>query len=354
MSYALFLLAVCYILIVALYKRNASQLVKPTEYAFAVGLWPLLFLTMWLNASTESTVLSVMIYLAYTLIPVILALQYKVVIAQIVKHPVRNSKIWLPAIAVGLSCISLLVVPPDALIGWLQHSPSSGLSVNWPFYLIHLLLGFAVLMLGVVIAEHVQRYHYYLSDQVVDPGEYRIKKIKHGYGFVVACALCSIVLVIVSAFGVLTIPNWSLLSSTLTAAAVLVAMLGAILPHQSSPSPIDYFLLENKNPSRAVLQQALDKAHDAIIKHKLYKKFGLTLAELAELAKVDPTILAKATREINQQKFRRYLYEYRLDYAKKVLLRSDTKIADVANKLGLNSKKFLNEVLVEHLRNFKS
>ncbi|MCW8109320.1 hypothetical protein OPS25_12495 [Alteromonas ponticola] len=354
MNTVLMLLAACYLVVVMLFWRNKAQLSKPVDYAIGLALWPLLLLSTVLSKEVDAVYLHIAAYICFGVIPLILALQYKVVTAQILQYPAKNNKIWFPALIVWVSFVSLFAVPPEMLPTLLQAPSAGQLLTNWPVYLIHLATGFAVLLLSVAASEQVQRYHHYLTDQVVDPPEHRIRKMQHGLAFVVASALLSVTLVVVNAFAILEIQQWSLLNSILFMVALLVLLTVVVLPHHSIPSPLDYNLLENGRKSKAVLQQTIEQTHQAIIEYKLYKKVGLTIAEVAELAKVDPTTLAKATREINQQKFRRFIYEYRLDYAKKVLLRSDTNIADVAKRLGLNSKIFLDEVLVEHLRNFKS
>ena len=75
------------------------------------------------------------------------------------------------------------------------------------------------------------------------------------------------------------------------------------------------------------------------------------MKDFSDEAGVDPTTLAIALHLELKKNFRGFVYQYRLDYAKNVLLRSDAKIAKVAKRLGLNSEKFLGDVLVKYLRN---
>jgi YesN/AraC family two-component response regulator len=50
-----------------------------------------------------------------------------------------------------------------------------------------------------------------------------------------------------------------------------------------------------------------------------------------------------------KKNFRRFIFHYRLEYAKNVLLRSDAKLEAVAKRMGINSEKFLSEYFVKHL-----
>jgi YesN/AraC family two-component response regulator len=75
----------------------------------------------------------------------------------------------------------------------------------------------------------------------------------------------------------------------------------------------------------------------------------LTLSEFCKGADIDPTSLAIALQLTEKKNFRRFIFHYRLEYAKKVLLHSDAKLEAVAKRLGVNSEKFLSEYLVKHL-----
>jgi AraC-like DNA-binding protein len=120
---------------------------------------------------------------------------------------------------------------------------------------------------------------------------------------------------------------------------------------RTAPSPLNYERLDEGKATPYEISSIISKAERYTIESKAYKTRFLTLSEFCKGADIDPTSFAIALQLTEKKNFRRFIFHYRLEYAKKVLLHSDAKLEAVAKRLGVNSEKFLSEYLVKHLNN---
>ena len=337
---------------VVLYWRHRQELPGQTPLLIALCLWPLILLDEITSAIGGAALQG---YGLTDWVPVlVITLLYRTIKPSVIKK--RGPSKWLLWVPLAV-CIALQL--PLALSGMaekenlLANGPIGHPLDYWPVYAISMVSGFCMLIIGLLITETVQNYHRHLSDQVVDPQEYRLKYIASAMGITVGISVILILLVTAVTFGFLPIVLWQTGFHLILATALLGSLLIFIFPQRTAPCPLDYDRLDERQAEQAAMRMAIEQAEQVMLETRAYKKIGLTIDEFAAQAKLDPTLLAIATHLLLKKDFRQFVYHYRLEYAKNVLLRSDANIAAVAKKLGLHSEKFMGEVLVKHLRNLE-
>lgn len=258
-------------------------------------------------------------------------------------------KFYLPALVMLLAQIPFLVLPADIKQQYLLSPPAGNIAQNWPYLAPHLLSGFVILIYSTKIVEMFNQYHHHLSDQVVDVKFYQFNMLSLACSSLIVVAFVNITLATLATFDLLVISFWQTIVNLLMACVFWFILLFLLELRRVSPSPIDPDGIENHRYSEEYLRHVLKKAEQAIIKRKAYKKIGLRISQLADAAGVEPQALAVATRVILNRNFRAFMYHYRLEYAKKVLMRTDAKVSTVARRLGFNSEKFLSDVFIKYI-----
>jgi len=195
----------------------------------------------------------------------------------------------------------------------------------------------------------VKDYDYYLSEQVVDISQYELPPSMKLFGGLITISFGAILLVIVTALNLIQFGYWQGIVSLLHFAIFYVIVLVLLQRRYYSPNPLGPEDLEDNSYSEEQMRTILAKAEAAIIRNKLYKNVGLRLKTLAELADISPKDLAIASRRMLNRNFRAYMYHYRLEYAKKIILRSDVKISAIAKRLGFTSEKALSDMFVKYV-----
>ncbi|GGW79976.1 DNA mismatch repair protein [Alteromonas halophila] len=348
-QYTLYATSLVYLVVLWRYIQCYQRLPGRHWLTVAVGCWPLLVIDEWLKLF-ELSALSPFTWL-FEFVPVLLlAACYKAARPLMLDRVKKYSRMWVVVAAVMLAQIPLWLTSPDIKMQWFMAAPVGEPLIYWPFYLVPLLTGFGVLLFGILIAEDVQHYHQLLPAQVVDVNQYKIRRMAGVMGATVGIAFSCILLVSAAAFGFFTIPFWLSLFHLVMAVTCLFVIGALVSPRTTSPCPLDMQRLDACDESQAVMRDTLARAEQTIIHTKGYKQLGLTIKAFSQDADIDPTLLAIALRMSPRKNFRGFVYHYRLEYAKKVLLRSDAKINRVARRLGINSEKFLSGALVSYLR----
>jgi AraC-like DNA-binding protein len=348
--YALYAMLVGYVVIVGRFIYFNQRLKNGRWLLVAIVSWPLFMFDEWLRMWQLSS-LSHLYGLCDVFAVLLISAVYRVVITKIVAAPKWQWWLWAP---LGLTLVlqsSVLLLPTVEKSAWFVSSPIGAPLLLWPAYVAPLITGFSVLFLGILITEQLHIYHHYLSCQVVEPQDFRIRKITSIMGSTVGVAFVAILLVTAVTFGFFYLPFWQPLFHFILALPLLAALLYLTKPRKTSPSPLDYQRLNAGGLSSAEMCATIARAERTMIDSKAYKRLGLTLTEFCEQAAINATNLALALQVERKQNFRRFVYQYRLDYAKNILLRTDANIAKVARRLGLNSDKFLGEVMVKHFKN---
>ncbi|RDV27951.1 AraC family transcriptional regulator [Alteromonas aestuariivivens] len=342
---------VIYILVLMVYWARYDRLVASRWVLAGLLAWPLLLVDEWVKTFGGASEYILLTSL-FDFVPVMMmTFVYKAIKPLLLARPQRRRPlIWAPLLFCALAQLPVLFMDASVKAELILSSPIGQPLAHWPVYTVYMLTGFGVLLLGILTAEMVQNYHGHLAEQVVDPQQYRARGLSGVLGTLVAVAFASILVVTAATFGFLNIPFWQSLFHLLFAMAFLIALVALVQIRNTSPSPLDYLRLHDLQADQNAMQRALSLADKAVIELKLYKKVGLTIREFCRSSDIDPTTLAIALRVLKKQTFRQFVIHYRLDYAKQLLLRSDANVASVAKRLGLNSDKFLSEVLVNHLR----
>ncbi|MCU7553000.1 DNA mismatch repair protein [Alteromonas sp. ASW11-19] len=348
--YTLFICTTLYVVVLIRFWVCHEQLPGRRWLLVAGLLWPLLLADEWLRYHQLSE-LAWLLGLSDFIAPLVMACGYRATKLLVLARPVsQRARLWIPAWITVLLQAATIFIPLEARQGWLDTSPVGQPLSWWPVYMVNMASGFAVLLYGILMTELVQQYHHYLNHQVVDTHRYRIRGLTTAAGLSVGLAFVSILVVTAAAFGFLPLANWQTLNHLVMAGGSIGVLFSLTASHVSSPSPLDYTVLEASEADQHAMRAALAKAERTIIEDKLYKPLGLTLRQFCQAADVDPTMLAVALRVQQQKSFRAWVFHYRFEYAKKVLLRSDIRLSRVTRRLGIDKDQRLCDALARHLQ----
>ncbi|MDF2178988.1 AraC family transcriptional regulator [Aliiglaciecola sp. CAU 1673] len=288
----------------------------------------------------------------FSCMPVVIATLLSIAIARLMLERQRFNPllIWLPAIIAMAAQIPMLLFSTE-LKSTLLHGPVLGqLGQWWPVYALAALVHFMVLYVAIVVEQRIADYDTHLSEQVVDVQFYRMSAAMKAFGGLITLAFVGLVLTLLVAFNLLPLASWRSLSNV--SYYLLFTLLCWVMTERRSysPSPINYALLKKNNFSDSLLRDTLARAEKALIEHKAYKHIGLRIREFSTVAGVDPNVLAVATHKLLNRNFRAFVFHYRLEYAKNVLMHSDVKVSAVARRLGFDSEKFLSNMFVKYIQ----
>lgn len=285
--------------------------------------------------------------------PVLLAsVTYMAMHKMLIEHPL-NFKVLhyvLPALFF-FAQVPFMLLPDDTKVAIFSSPPIGGILDNWPVYVYYMMSNFVVLIYALKIDEMLKDYDFYLSDQVVDIHQFEMPPTMRMFSGLVSIAFGVILLVIVTALNLIQFNYWQGIIALLHISMFYVLILLMLQRRRYSPNPVIPEDLDNKSYSEEEMRLTLAKAENAIIRDKLYKSIGLRLRTLADLAGIEPKDLVIASRQVLNRNFRAYMYHYRLEYAKKIILRSDIKISAIAKRLGFTSEKVLSEMFVKYVQN---
>lgn len=317
----------------------------------SILLWPLMLVDEWLKFSGLAVEYYYFIGL-FQFTPAVVAALTVLAIQKVTSAKANPILLLylLPAIIVALGLLPILMLPPAEKVQFLLQPPSGGFFSIWPLYAPYLLTGFVLLMFAVQSAEYINSYHYYLSDQVVDVDYFRLSVLSGVQTGLILCAICVILIMGLVAFDLFMVHQWQTIINLSQAGWLMLIQLVLLEKRRFSPTPFSAAEIEGRQYSDDYLRVVLKKSEKAIIRHKAYKRIGLRIKQVADAANVEPEALAQATRMVLNRNFRAFIYHYRLEYAKKVLMRSDAKVTSVAKKLGFNSEKYLSNVFVKYIR----
>lgn len=292
----------------------------------------------------------------FQFMPVLLAAKvYMSMHNMLLERPISNK--WMHYLLVGLFFIAelpFLFLPDAVKIATFTSPPIGDILVNWPFYVFYMVSNFVVLVYALKIDDMLKDYQYYLSDQVVDIQHYEMPPTMKIFSGLISISFGVILLVIVTALGLIEFSYWQGVIALLHISIFYMLLLLMLQRRRYSPNPVQPEDLENKSFSEEEMRTILAKAENAIIRNKLYKSIGLRLRTLADLAGIEPRDLVIASRRMLNRNFRAYMYHYRLEYAKKIILRSDIKISAIARRLGFTSEKVLSDMFVKYVQNMAS
>ena len=347
-DYCVFILLVTYLLSLGFFVRQQKRNSGAGWVLAALLCWPLFMIDEWVRLS-GFTELALFYGLSDIFAVIGITCCYRAIKPLLYLRPSAKKRLWLPAGITALLQITSLLIPAAEKQTWLLASPIGEPLVLWPAYAAPLVTGFSVLLIGILITEHMQAYHQHLPEQAVDIREFKVTGLASVMGITVGVGFMSILLVTAATFGFFQLSAWESYYHLMLGAALLSVLISLLVTQNTSPSPFEHERLDEGKATPYEISSIISKAERHTIDSRAYKARGLTIADFCEHAGLDPTSLAIALRVSDKKSFRRFIYHFRLEYAKKVLLRTDTKVAAVAKRLGLNSEKFLSDYLVKHL-----
>lgn len=316
-----------------------------------IVLWPFILTDEWLKLAGYSQVFH-FIAGAFQFVPAVIAATIVLSVRKITSEHIAKNHIlfFIPAILMIAGQIPFMLLPVEAKELMLFSPPMGDVLNHWPYYATYLFSAFVILSYAVHAAEYFSNYHFYLSDQVVDVDMFEMKITANGCLVMMSVAFINIAMIGIVVFDLLPFTQWQTFLNMLNAASLLFVLLLLLQKQRYSPTPFTDNQFSGKGYSEDYLSYALKQAELAIIEHKAYKRKGLRLRILADAADVEPAALALATRKILKRNFRAFIYHYRLEYAKKVLMRTDQKVTSVAKRLGFNSEKYLSNMFVKYIQ----
>ena len=316
--------------------------------AAAFLCWPVFMLDEWLRMA-NATELAGIYGLSEVFAVIAITCCYRAIKPMLLLHPTARKRLWWPVMVTGAFQCTILFLPVDDKQQWLLSSPHGQPLLLWPAYIAPLLTGFSVLLIGILITEHIQMYHRHLPEQAVDIKNLKMPRLAAVMGGLVGVAFMSILLVTAATFGFFPVPFWEAFHHLMIGAAILIVLFSLTFVRRTSPSPLDYERLDDGKVTPYEISSIISKAERYTIESKAYKVRFLTLIEFCKGADIDPTSLALALQLTEKKNFRRFIFHYRLEYAKNVLLRSDARLEAVAKRMGINSEKFLSDYFVKHV-----
>ena len=317
----------------------------------AVFCWPLLLVDEWLRA--YGLVQNWFFFSGvFQFVPVLLIAWLVLSTRKLVlEKPVANYlKFYVPTFVMIAAQIPFLLLAAESKMQLFSVPPVGGIYSYWMYYLPYFFSAIALLLLSTQGAEWINEYHHTLSEQVVDVNFYQYRTLYSGFLVSIGIAFIEITLVLLAAFELVAPTFWQSAINIINAVLLFFLMLVLLEKRRYAPSPIEGNDMEKYKFSEEHLRDVLSETEKAIIRHKAYKRIGLRLRQLADAADVEPIALVIATRTILNRNFRAFIYHYRLEYAKKVLMRTDAKVSTVAKRLGFNSEKYLSEMFIKYVR----
>lgn len=280
----------------------------------------------------------------------IVILMYIGIHKMVYEKPVPNKELhYLLAAIFFCAQIPFLMLPNSEKLVLAEMSIVGQVTTYWPVYLFYLLSSLVMLAYALKMEELLREYNSHLGEQVVDIDHYEMTGTGKIFGGLITVSFGSIILVIAVAPGLIPLGFWQSIIALLQFCIIYILILVLLQKRKYSPSPIDYGRRRNKY-TEDQMRIFIAKAEHAVLSHKTYKHIGLRLRELADLANIEPEELVSATKIMLNRNFRAYMYHYRLQYARKIIMRSDIKLSVIARKLGFDSEKELSEMFVKYIQ----
>lgn len=313
-------------------------------------LWPLLLFEDLLRLSGIVEWLSPFVGLFYFLPALMMLGLFLLIYPMLMDRPIAYKPIMYLSVGFIFAIqIPVLLLSNADKVELLFNQPVGMPLQNLPVYLVYWLSGFMIVAFGVRLVDVMQVYQRTLSEQVVDINYYRVPAIIGLMATVVGIGFAAIVLTTIVAFGFISFSWWQTTIHFSYASIMLLILILLLERRRYSPLPIDLARLQARTGDEKLLRDTLARAEKTMIERKAYKVIGLRIQQLANVAQVEPTNLAIASHVLLNRNFRAFVYHYRLEYAKKVLMRTDAKVSAVARRLGFHSERFLSDMFIKYI-----
>jgi AraC-like DNA-binding protein len=256
---------------------------------------------------------------------------------------------FIPVVLLLIGQYPLMSMVSDTKVMMNDAAPNGQLALYWPWYAYHCLLNLGLLVYALRIEHQLNDYQQHLSDQVVDVTYYKMSGWAKLFAVLITLSFSALMLIMAIGFGLISFSQWLLTLDVLYYLVFFVLIMVLLEKRRYSPSPLNYKKMKKNSYTQEQMQHAVQVSGEAIISGKLYKMVGLRLRHVADRANIDPQLLAVSSRALLNRNFRAYIYHYRLEYAKNVLMRSDAKVSAVAKRLGFTSEKFLSDMFIKYV-----
>ena len=313
-------------------------------------IWPLLLVEDLLRISGMVHFLPFVVGAFYCIPLVIMIGLYLLINPLLMDQPIQHKPLIYGGLAIIIAIQVPILVLSNADKTQLLFDQPIGLPLqNLPIYLAYWLSGLGIVAIGIRLVDVMQVYQRTLSEQVVDINYYRVPAIIGLMATLVGIGFTAIVLTTVVAFGFVEFSWWQTTIHFSYASVILLILVLLLERRRYSPLPLDLEKLSKRIGDENLLRDTLARAEKAMIDRKAYKVIGLRIQQLADAARVEPTNLAIASHVLLNRNFRAFVYHYRLEYAKKVLMRTDAKVSAVARRLGFQSERFLSDMFIKYI-----
>lgn len=288
----------------------------------------------------------------FRFVPVLLAVLLYVGLHKMVREDeIPNMKMHYGVVAAFFVVqLPFLIQPEATKLAILNSSLVGNIGSNWPYYLYYILSSLAIMAYGLKMEELVRNYNEHLAEHVADLDFYRLSSGTKIFTGTVTVSFGSIILVVVVAPNLIDVGAWQSIIAYLQFTIFYISIHVLLHKQRYAPAPLDFDALNYKKYSEDQLRVIIAKAERAVLVHKAYKHLGLRLKELTDTAHLAPDDLIIATKTLLNRDFRAYMYHYRIQYARKIIMRSDIKLGTIAKRLGFESEKELSEMFVKYMK----
>ena len=347
-DYLLFALAVIFVISFVRLLIQKVNLHSVRWLAGAFLCWPLYMTDEWLRLA-GATQFAPLYGLSEVFAVVAVTCCYRAIRPLLVAVPSVRKRLWWPTFVTATVQLSVLFIPSADKATWFTASPVGEPLYLWPAYLPSLFTSFSVLLIGILIAEHIQHYHRYLPLQAVDIKPLKAPRLAAVIGSLVGIAFVSILLITAVMFGFLKVLYWESLHHMMIGASLVTVLCSLTFIRNTLPSPIDYKRLDEEKASPYEISSMMSKAARYVTASQAFRKRGLTLEAFCAGAKLEPTQFAIALQVNEVKTFQRFIYNYRIEFAQHELIIADSRLAVAAKSMGIDSEKFLSERLHDYL-----
>lgn len=237
---------------------------------------------------------------------------------------------------------------------WVTATPHGAPVIYWKLYLCYLISSCSFLVLSAKTIEIATRYNRLLSWQAVDIKRYRVRALIVAACLLFFSAIVGIVVLVLVASELWVPRLWPAMIDLFIAFTLLMLLWATAVSHHILPSPLRYNVIAHAGDTATEAEQRLIiQAEKAMVASKAYKTIGLTIEAFARSSQLNPTDLFIALKHVRKQDFRGFVFHFRMEYARNVLMRTDASIASVAKRLGFHTEKFLSGPFLHYLEKRK-
>ena len=249
----------------------------------------------------------------------------------------------------ALGQLPFLLMSSEAKVTLSEMSIAGEFALFWHIYLYQFLTAIVILAYTAFILMDLIEHKKHLKEHAVDLLFYNLTSVSVMFSMILAVAATAVITVFIVAFDVRFVSFWQYGLAMLYSVSFWLVLMSLVGKRHFALAPFSYAALKGARFSESHLKAVLERAEEAIVQSKGYRKKGVRLKHLCDIAKVEPLELAVALQTLLHKNFRDFIFHYRLEYAKVLLTQTDAKVSTVARKLGFHSDKYLSELFEQYI-----